>query len=157
MRSQCNWTLSKQWKVVPYHLVFDENQVIRICRPRRLYQGQCRAKYWIKCHTTNHAACILPYYYTTRVIPIIDWSQRTKMQCKHTVGLEIICLYHLLLIFFLLPYLFSWVLNMVNCRPCGLIWSFDCRNLNGHWGCFGQQPSCIIIVQTCRYCVTQLA
>ena len=45
---QCNWTLSKQLpKVVPYHLVFDENQVIRICRPRRLYQGQFRAKYWI--------------------------------------------------------------------------------------------------------------
>ena len=32
---------------MPYHLVFDENQVIRICRPRRLYQGQFRAKYWI--------------------------------------------------------------------------------------------------------------
>ena len=31
-------------KVVPYHLVFGENQVIRICRPRRLYQGQFRAK-----------------------------------------------------------------------------------------------------------------
>ena len=28
---------------------YKENQVIRICRPRRLYQGQFRAKYWIKC------------------------------------------------------------------------------------------------------------
>ena len=37
-------------KVVPYHLVFDENQVIRIYRPRRLYQGRFRAKYWIKGH-----------------------------------------------------------------------------------------------------------
>ena len=27
---------------------YKENQVIRICRPRGLYQGQFRAKYWIK-------------------------------------------------------------------------------------------------------------
>ena len=31
---------------------YKDNQVIRICRPRRLYQGQFRAKYWIKRHTS---------------------------------------------------------------------------------------------------------
>ena len=27
--------------------LFYENHVIRICKPRRLYQGQIRAMYWI--------------------------------------------------------------------------------------------------------------
>ena len=63
MHKQCNWTLSKQLpKVVPYHLVFDENQVIRICRPRRLYQGQFRAKYWINIYIHTYK-----YIYTYHI------------------------------------------------------------------------------------------
>ena len=34
-------------------LASGKNQVIQICRPRRLYQGQFRAKYWIKSSNTH--------------------------------------------------------------------------------------------------------
>ena len=36
-------------EVVPYHLVFDENHVIRICRPHRLYQAPFLGKVLDKC------------------------------------------------------------------------------------------------------------
>ena len=60
MHQQCTWTLSKQLpKIVLYHLVFDENQVILICRPHRLYRGQIRAMYWINCEIQER--CIMGF------------------------------------------------------------------------------------------------
>ena len=65
---------------------YKENQVIRICRPRRLYQGQFGAKYWIKTVSAGVVSIVSaddrwPEDAVSQ--QAITWSNDDREPCRH--------------------------------------------------------------------------